>query len=239
MEVPRQQSEQTVVVSIIDFEGLKNKYFAFTSMGILLRDIPETKGLEMIKLFGSGRQNGFGIIPNFGRYVMLSIWSSEAVARDGLEHTGFLTSYWSRSTRVDHIFLKTSMVHGSWGGTQPFRISAEYDEKEPVAVITRATIKWSEMVRFWKDVPKVTRSLRKVDMQPVFAIGIGEMPFRYQATFSVWPDGATMKKFAYQSRAHADMVKKTKRLGWYEEDLFARFSITGNTGNIISGYLNR
>jgi len=238
MEKSLLHSDQTVVVSIVDFEGLKNKYFAFTSMGILLREVPPTKGLEMIKLFGSGRQNGFGVIPNFGRYVMLSIWSTEEEARHGVAHTAFLQPYLDKSARFEHMFLKTSMVHGSWGGVQPFHISALYDENEPVAVITRATIKWSEMIRFWKDVPKVTRSLRKVDMKPVFAIGIGEMPFRYQATFSIWPDGATMKKFAYQSKAHADMVKKTKQVGWYEEDLFARFTISGNAGHSLSGYLN-
>ncbi len=238
MQTSPEQNNQTVVVSILDFEGLKNKYFAFTSMGTLLRDIPDTPGLEMIKLFGSGRKNGFGILPNFGRYVMLSIWSSEQEAKHGMEEANFLQAYFNRSTRFEHIFLKTSMVHGSWGGQQPFQISAVYEEKDPVAVITRATIKWSEMIRFWKDVPAVTRSLRKEAMQPVFAVGIGEMPFRYQATFSIWPDGATMKKFAYQSRAHAEMVKKTKRIGWYEEDLFARFSLVGTAGSNLSALAN-
>jgi hypothetical protein len=32
-----------------------------------------------------------------------------------------------------------------------------------------------------------------------------------------------MKAYAYRSRYHSEVVKKTRELGWYKEELFARF----------------
>ena len=35
-----------------------------------------------------------------------------------------------------------------------------------------------------------------------------------------------VKNFAYKSRAHSDIIKKTKQRNWYSEDMFTRFIIT-------------
>ena len=33
-----------------------------------------------------------------------------------------------------------------------------------------------------------------------------------------------MKAQAYQSNLHTEVIRKTRELGWYSEDLFAKFS---------------
>ncbi len=57
-----------------------------------------------------------------------------------------------------------------------------------------------------------------------FSIGIGEYPWLMQATFSIWEDYQSLQNYAYKSRHHSEVVKKTRELGWYAEELFANFS---------------
>ena len=52
------------------------------------------------------------------------------------------------------------------------------------------------------------------------------MPLVQQATFSLWESSALMKAYAYQSEFHREVVQKTRQLGWYKEELFARFKPT-------------
>ena len=58
----------------------------------------------------------------------------------------------------------------------------------------------------------------------IFSIGIGELPIIQQATFSLWQDAKKMMDYAYKSQFHSEVVQKTRALGWYSEELFARFS---------------
>lgn len=57
----------------------------------------------------------------------------------------------------------------------------------------------------------------------LFAIGIGEVPIVQQATFSLWENSRLMQQYAYRSPHHKEVVKRTRELGWYKEELFARF----------------
>ena len=55
-----------------------------------------------------------------------------------------------------------------------------------------------------------------------------------QATFSVWKNFDAVKKFAYVSKEHSEIIKKTRKRNWYSEDLFARFIIEKNTFKLLS-----
>ena len=114
------------------------------------------------------------------------------------------------------------MVHGSWDGSAPFKPGVEFDPNAALAVITRATIKKRFLWHFWKDVPAVSKD---VENKPglMFAVGIGELPLVQQATFSMWNSGRQMMEYVYRRDDHSAMIKKTRALGWYKEELFARF----------------
>ena len=58
----------------------------------------------------------------------------------------------------------------------------------------------------------------------IFSIGIGEYPWFMQATFSLWEDEESMRKYAYKSKVHSEVIQKTRALGWYSEELFANFA---------------
>jgi len=44
-------------------------------------------------------------------------------------------------------------------------------------------------------------------------------------TFSVWDNLEHMKAFAYENPSHAAIVKKTREIKWYKEEMFSRFVV--------------
>jgi heme-degrading monooxygenase HmoA len=65
------------------------------------------------------------------------------------------------------------------------------------------------------------------------AIGIGEAPIGLQGTFSIWEDAAALRNFAYKGQAHAKAITATAENNWYAEELFARFSVVAESGQLL------
>ena len=95
--------------------------------------------------------------------------------------------------------------------------------------LTRATIKFTTLLKFWKKVPDVQK-LIKADKNVLFKIGLGEVPGRQQVTFSIWPSQSTMDTFARHNGAHAEAIKSVRRDKWFSEELYARFRIFDEIG---------
>jgi hypothetical protein len=215
-------STQITTVSIFNFEGLSAKMWAFAQMGLAPRKAGAVSGLQFIKFLGSGAANGFSIKPNFSTYGILAIWDKEADAQHFFATHPLFAAYKRNSEKCTTHFLKNNMAHGAWDGKNPFEAGTAFDPNAPVAVLTRATIRRRHLWRFWRQVPGVSRAL---DDKPGlrYAIGIGELPFVQQATFSLWDSGKKMMDFAYHGQQHAQVIRQTRELGWYREELFARF----------------
>jgi hypothetical protein len=84
--------------------------------------------------------------------------------------------------------------------------------------------------KFWRAVPPVNESLKKAPGL-IAAIGIGEAPIGLQGTFSIWESGASLRDFAYKSRAHQEAIEATERIGWYSEEMFSRFAVIDESGD--------
>jgi hypothetical protein len=52
---------------------------------------------------------------------------------------------------------------------------------------------------------------------------VGEWPLIQQATLSVWKTKAEMMDYAYKNQHHKEVVQLTRKLNWYNEEMFARF----------------
>jgi hypothetical protein len=121
--------------------------------------------------------------------------------------------------------------HGQWAGVEPFEINNELEWVGPVAAITRAKIVIRKNLIFWRAVPPVTKSLKGATGLQV-AIGIGEAPIGLQGTFSIWNSAADLKDFAYSDIAHKGAIRATKTNEWYSEELFARFAVKEQRGEL-------
>ncbi len=215
-------SDSVTTISLFNFKGWKQKIFALRSMRNFDYLVKQETTSEFVKLMGSGSGNGFSVWPDFGRFVLLIVWKTEKDATEFFNRSDLFIHYKSKSISSQTIYLRTTMVHGLWDKKTPFTNNSKHDDDLPVAVLTRATIRWKDMIRFWRDVPSVSHSLT-IENGPYFAAGIGELPFRYQATFSIWKNSIDMKAYAYKNDNHKKMITKTREVGWYEEELFARF----------------
>ncbi len=212
---------QIVTVSFFRYHTLRQRWWAFGEMGKRPIRSHATDGLSFAKMLGTGGGNGFSIRPNWGVYAALCVWDSETDARKGLK-TSLFTQFQAKAAEHFTVFLRTYATHGTWDGATPFALTVAPDLAQPTAVLTRATIRWSRLRQFWQFVPSVSRSMQgKAGL--LFSVGVGELPLVQQATFSLWQTGQQMKDYAYGSPAHAEVVRKTRELDWYSEELFARF----------------
>ncbi len=213
-----------VTVSLFRYSGFRRCFWAFSQMGLLPRQLTSksVSGLRLGKIMGSGHGNGFSIRPNLNTYALLCTWDDEAAANTFFEQHRLFRQMALRATECFTTYLYTCAAHGAWNGKNPFEITHSPDPTQPIAVLTRATIRPTKLFDFWKYVPTVSRSMEGMPGR-VLSIGIGELPIVQQATFSVWQQTAQMTNYAYRKPAHAEVVRLTRERGWYSEELFARF----------------
>jgi len=227
-------NQETVTITFFHYRGAAEKWWAFKQMGLAQEAMREVAGLRFFKLLGSGGGDGFSVFPNLARYGLLAVWeeAEKATAFFG-GHLAFQdfrqksASYWT-------VYMRTAMVHGQWDGAEPFQVTQPFDPDRLVGVLTRATIYPRHLWRFWRFVPPVGRSVKGREGL-LFTAGIGELPLIQQATFSLWRNSHLMKAYAYQSRYHREVVRRTRELGWYEEELFARFHPYATEGALPEG----
>ncbi|RNI27813.1 spheroidene monooxygenase [Rufibacter immobilis] len=198
--------------------------WGLAQMGTSQRPLQKVKGLNFFKLLGSGQGRGFSLKPNWYRYGLMATWSSPAAAEDFFKGHPLLEEYRQHTFEQYHLDLQPLQAHGLWSGQNPFTsetLPAPADK--PIAVLTRASIRLTKALDFWKHVPQASASLDHANGL-LASIGLGEAPFLRQATFSLWKDEASMKEYAYRMAAHREVIKNTRTRGWYSEELFARFT---------------
>lgn len=213
--------QQTCTFTLFRFEG-RERLWIFAQMQRSLPDFARVSGLKFFKLMGSGGKNGFSRMINPNVYVLHGVWDSEADAQNYFQISDHFKEFKNRASEIYTIFMRTTKAHGTWSGSNPYDINFPA-ESGKIAVITRAKIKLRYLPKFWKYVPILSRKLED-QHGSIFSIGIGEYPWFMQATFSIWDDIDSMKAYAYQSKLHTEVIRKTRELGWYSEDLFANFT---------------
>ncbi len=213
---------QITTCTFFKLEHFSNKFWAFAQMQLGHAQLQNIDGLVFYKLMGSGAENGFSSKPNFGTYVLLGIWESELTATTFFENNSFYKKYKSKSTESFTVFAQSAEAHGKWDGKQPFISLVTLAIDKPVMVLTRASIRLSKLISFWRKVGNVSKSLEDYKGL-VLSIGVGEWPLIQQATLSIWKTQAEMIDYAYKNEKHKEVVRLTRKLKWYKEEMFARF----------------
>ena len=197
---------------------------AFLRMAREPRRLRALPGVRFAKLLGTGTGTSFGAgDADLTRYAALVAW-------DGETTPGEVDRRWApiaaARARID---LTPIASRGRWSGVEPFTPAGGRPDG-PVLALTRARLRPSRMLTFWRAVPPV---VREVAAAPglLARFGVGEAPIGWQGTVSVWRDAADLTRFAYRQPQHRAVIARTPADRWYAEELFARFAVRDVQGD--------
>ena len=212
--------------------------FALLAMAIHRLPLWLNKKITFYKLLGCGKNGTFNKHPDWQQWGILTVNNAAAfdASPEKLMETlyGSFISAWISLFKCETctFFLQPIEGHGKWDGKEPFgNLPKQTDYDGFIAILTRATIRLSKLSAFWKNVDSVAVKMSGAKGF-ITSIGVGEMPFIKQATFSIWQNKESMKNFAYQMAEHTEVIKKTRKENWYSEDMFVRFRPLKVTGSI-------
>jgi hypothetical protein len=193
------------------------------------RVVRRLPGARFAKLLGTGRGRTMSASADLRRWSLFVVWDDDD-AREAFRTEHPMSRRWDATAdeRYDVTLLPLG-AHGTWDGVDPIAGAAGAAGDGPVAVLTRATVRWRQVPSFLRAVPAVDRTLAGTDGL-LATVGIGELPVGRQATFSLWRDAEAVRAFAYQQAEHTDVIRRTRDEGWYAEEWFARFRPTASSG---------
>lgn len=204
-------------------------------MGLDRRHLRGVPGLRFAKLLGTGDGRTFTLRDADPRHWgLLTVWD-DATAADRFATTTTHRRWNALSDERLDVRLRPLASRGSWARRDPFGPidigpgPARPAVDGPVASITRARLRPSRAISFWRAVPPVSADLADVAGLSL-AIGIGESPIGLQGTFSLWQSNAALNDFAHRRPAHAEVIRRTGPQRWYAEELFARFTVDSVAG---------
>lgn len=205
--------------------------FALMAMAVHRLFMWLQKGCTFWKLLGSGQNGTFDLQPDWQQWGLLAVWESRG-AFDRFHKQSAIT-YWWALFGVERwtILLSPLQSYGKWDAQEPFICEDDPIYVGPIAVLTRATIRFNKLKNFWSNVDEVANLMRSAHGY-ITSLGVGEAPFYRQATFSVWESLDDVKVFAYRSTEHIEVIRKTRAENWYKEELFARFKPIATFGTI-------
>lgn len=181
------------------------------------------------KLCGSGTGEGFTPVPNTAVWAILATWPDEETARARTAREPLFCRWRDRAEEAWTIYLSATSARGAWSGVSPFAAESKPTDG-PIAALTRATVKPSVIAKFWGRTPSIEKVIGQ-DPNVIFKIGIGEVPWLQQVTFSIWPDASSMNAFARKDGPHAEAIRAVREGGWFREELYARFRVLGDAGS--------
>ena len=225
---------QITTLTFFSFES--KKLWAFKQMGIAPRLFRVQEGLQFFKFLGTGGGQDFSLKPDFSTYAFLGVWEDYSFFKNCIQNHPIFIEYQNNAASQRDLVLKPIKSNGLWSGQNPFSPTVSNLNKfsnEKAVVITRATLYFNRLFSFWKSIPAASKAIEKANGVHFYK-GIGEWPFIQQATVSIWENFESVNAFAYESRAHADIVKKTRQMKWYKEDLFARFYLISDKTKILN-----
>jgi len=220
---------QAVTLCLYRFGALRARLWAFAQMGLARGALGRVRDIGTFKLCGSGTGEGFTPIPDTAVCGILATWPDHDAARRALFGARVFRRYREMADERLTIHLTPTRARGRWGGIEPFAPQPGAETGGPVAALTRATVRPAAAARFWRREPAISAAIG-ADENVIFKIGIGELPLIRQVTFSIWPDAASMARFAREGGPHARAIKAARDGRWFGEELYARFRVDAIEG---------
>lgn len=221
---------QVVSLCLFRFDHWRDRLWALAQMALARRPLGRLPGIGFFKLMGAGTGEGFTPLPDPGVVAILTTWPDLATAEAQVAGAEVFHRYRARASEAFVLHLAPVSARGRWSGQEPFVTGEAPLASGPVAALTRATIRPRVLMRFWRRVPAISARIG-TDPHVRFKIGVGEVPWLHQVTFSIWPDAAAMADFARAGGPHAEAIRAVRAEGWFAEELYARFTIRAHSGS--------
>jgi len=214
-------------------------FAGFLSMAIFRFPLGLAKNTQFWKLMGCGRNGTFDKNPDWRQWALLQVVGEDYFSPADVgqnkqpPHSAFMANYWRFfGAETYTLVLQPLEGHGLWDGKAVFgSLPKNTGYSGPIGVLTRATIRPRRLKEFWQNVGGVASQMAAAPGY-LYSVGIGEVPFIKQATFSVWQSPELMKQFAYQMQQHKEVIRKTRQQQWYSEEMFTRFKLLAVYGTI-------
>jgi hypothetical protein len=178
-------------------------------------------GLRFARVLGSGRDGGFGLRPGLDHQGVFLMFDEVADALACLARSPRIAAYRERAGQCLVAVLQASSARGRWAGQAMQAVVPAPGPGEPVVALTRASIRASQALRFWRHSPPSESALARAPGCQ-WAVGLGEAPVLRQATLSLWDDTAAMNAYARQG-AHQQAIVASQQAGFFTEWMFVRF----------------
>jgi hypothetical protein len=178
-------------------------------------------GLRFARVLGSGQGGGFGLRPGLDHQGLFLMFDDLADAMHCLAASSRIAAYRERAEECLVAVLQVSSARGRWSGQGMRAVVPSPGPGAPVVALTRASIRATQALRFWRHSPPSEAALAAAPGCRL-AVGLGEAPVLRQATLSLWDDAAAMTAFARHG-AHQRAIEASWREGYFSEWMFVRF----------------
>ncbi len=194
------------------------------------RLLARTAGVRFAKMVGVSQGRTF--LPRDAdpsHWGLVAAWETTQAAA-AFEQTPVARKWNDLSRERLRVSMRVVSSRGRWSRRYPFGEPRPAAHAGPVAVLTRARLKPTKAATFWRASPPVAADLSR-SRGLRLALAIGEAPVLLQGTFSLWESVDAMTDFAYHRASHVEVVRRTPAIGWYAEELFARFAVVSVEGS--------
>jgi spheroidene monooxygenase len=221
---------QTVTFSLFRFDSLYERHWALWQMLLAKPKLKRLPGVQFVKMVGAGSREGFFPIPDTSVEGVICVWPSLEHAQAQVRAAPVFAAFRRHASEAATLYLQTTRVWGRWAGGAPFEADRGPVAPGPVVALTRASIKPRHAIGFWRKTPAIRAEIPDQD-HLLFKIGLAEVPWVNQITFTIWDDIEAMRAFAYRPGGpHTAAVEAVRREGWFNEELYARFRVMGVDG---------
>ena len=195
-----------------------------------LRRVP---GLRFARVLGSGRRGGFGLKPGLDCQGVFAMFDSLDAAEQFAQSSLVAAAYRSHAAESFTAVLQATSARGSWAGQGMAAAQAAPAPARPpctpVAALTRASIRPTKALRFWRHSPPAEAELALAPGCRL-AVGLGEAPVLRQATFSMWDSPQAMDAYA-RTGSHQRAIRASYDGGYFSESMFVRFAPVSVSGH--------
>ena len=219
-------NNQTAVLALINIAAGSN---GWGLSRYVLGKSPFTgiSGLRFCKVLGSGFNGGFSTKPSLTKQGFICVFDSQENASTFLDNASILQAYRDHSSEMFTATLQAYSSRGSWSGFS-IQSSGIKPDKGPIASLTRASIRPTKAMQFWRKAKPAEDSIIHANGK-ILTAGLGEAPYLRQATFTIWDDEQSLDHYAQQG-AHLAAIKAAYGKDYFSESMFTRFVVRSAQG---------